>query len=152
MNVSEIFEKRLKQMREKKAVSQKEVAEAIGVKAQTISGYESGRTKPPLDIAAKLAKYFGASLDWMSGICEDAGAISNRQVLYMLRMIGYTVENSSINAADSKYFEKIEKYLEDSARMKKLLESGDIDQDVYDYWEQKANSAKWLDEPFELKG
>lgn len=152
MNVSEIFEKRLKRLREKKAVSQKEVAEAIGVKAQTISGYESGRTKPPLDIAAKLAKYFGASLDWMSGICEDAGAISNRQALYMLRVMGYTVENPSINVADSKYFEEIKKYFEDSAKMKKFLQSGDIDQDVYDYWEQKVNSAKWLDEPFVAKG
>lgn len=36
--MSDIFKKRLKQLREKKGVTQKDVADAIGVKAQTISG------------------------------------------------------------------------------------------------------------------
>ena len=149
--MEDVFEKRLKQMREKKAVSQKEVAEAIGVKAQTISGYESGRTKPPLDLAAKLAKYFGASLDWLCGI-EDNGTLTNRKVLEMIGVLSSAAEirmerhsSALIIFVDSK---KLIKYLSEKDRMENLLKEGVIDKELFQLWEEKNNRASWLDEPF----
>lgn len=150
--MSEIFEKRLKQLREKKAVSQKEVAEAIGVKAQTISGYESGRTKPPLDIAAKLAKYFGASLDWLCGLLDDTANATNRQIVHMLRMIAEKTGQTVSKIEGFKCSKDVEKYFADLEKMKGLLANGGIDQELFDLWEEKKNSEEWLDETFETEG
>ena len=135
--MEDVFEKRLKQLREKKAVSQKEVAEAIGVKAQTISGYESGRTKPPLDIAAKLAKYFGASLDWLCGI-EDSSTLTNRKLMKTINVLASAAEGTvSYRTNDIRICilsRQLVKYLSDK--------------ELFQLWEEKNNRDSWLDEPF----
>ena len=149
--MEDVFEKRLKQLREKKAVSQKEVAESIGVKAQTISGYESGRTKPPLDIAAKLAKYFGASLDWLCGI-EDSSTLTNRKLMKTINVLASAAEGTvSYRTNDIRICilsRQLVKYLSERARMKSLLKEGVIDKELFQLWEEKNNRDSWLDEPF----
>ena len=59
--MSDIFKKRLKQLREKKGVTQKDVADAIEATAQSIIAYEKGERIPNIDKAAKIARYFGVS-------------------------------------------------------------------------------------------
>jgi len=66
-----LFPIRLKQAREAAGLKQNQLAEMIGVTAQTISAYEStkenkGKT-PTLDKATHLAALLGVSLDWLCG-------------------------------------------------------------------------------------
>ena len=66
-----LFPTRLKQAREAAGLKQNQLAEMIGVTAQTISAYEStkenkGKT-PALDKATHLAALLGVSLDWLCG-------------------------------------------------------------------------------------
>lgn len=150
--MSDIFKKRLKQLREKKGVTQKDVADAIGITAQTIMAYESGRRKPPLDIAAKLAKYFGASLDWLCGLLDDTANATNRQIVHMLRVIAEKTGQTVSKIEGFKRSKDVEKYFEDLEKMKGLLANGDIDQELFDLWEEKKNSEEWLDETFETEG
>ena len=62
----------LKEIRLKKGITQVELAKHVGISQQTISHYETGRAKPSLDVAVKLAKAFGVSVEeiyqaWVEG-------------------------------------------------------------------------------------
>ena len=59
-------------LRKRRKLSQKELAEMIGVCAVTISNYESGKTKPPLEKLMMLAIALDASVDDLIKI-TDAG-------------------------------------------------------------------------------
>ena len=48
-------------------MSQQEVADALGVDANTVSNYESGRTVPSFEKAWMIASLFGVSLDALGG-------------------------------------------------------------------------------------
>lgn len=53
----------LKEFREKKGLSQTELANRVGLKQTTISQYESGSRTPNLSMAKKLADVLEISLD-----------------------------------------------------------------------------------------
>ena len=53
----------IQETRKAKKLTQKEVADAIGVKLPTYSTYETGRSEPPLEILVRLSFLFGVSLD-----------------------------------------------------------------------------------------
>ena len=59
------FEEKLLKLYKKKSHSQESLAEAIGVSRSTIQEYLEGDSKPKLNIARKLAKEFGVSLDYL---------------------------------------------------------------------------------------
>ena len=52
----EVFSKRIKELRMSLEMTQKEFSEYVGIKQQTLSGYERGIMKPPLDIAKEIAE------------------------------------------------------------------------------------------------
>lgn len=62
-----IFGKRLKQLRIKQNMSQKELSERIGVVRSTITQYETGLRMPSLSMVIKIADYFEVSVDYLIG-------------------------------------------------------------------------------------
>lgn len=61
------FEKRLKSLREKEGVTQRQMAKHIGMSAGTINNLESGYSKPSFDVLIDIADYFEMSLDDLVG-------------------------------------------------------------------------------------
>ena len=59
--------KRLVQLRNERHLTQKQVAEGIGLTTIAIQNYESGRRKPAYDVLIALADYFDVSLDYLVG-------------------------------------------------------------------------------------
>lgn len=57
------FAKIVREKRESKQMTQKELAEKIGVSAACVSMYESGETTPKIAIAAKLASALGVTCE-----------------------------------------------------------------------------------------
>lgn len=57
----------LRTEREKRKMSQKEVAEKINVKADTYRKYEKGTNEPSLDILIDLANFYNVSMDYLTG-------------------------------------------------------------------------------------
>ncbi len=53
----------IKAYREGKGLSQKEVAEALGINVQTYAAYERGRNEAPAEILVRLSLYYDVSLD-----------------------------------------------------------------------------------------
>jgi putative transcriptional regulator len=57
------MENKLKDLRQKKQVSQNALAEALSVSRQTINSIENGKFDPSLTLAIKLTRFFEVPLD-----------------------------------------------------------------------------------------
>ena len=64
------MECRLKELREKELLSQRDLAQSLGVSQQTISRVEEGRGEIPTELAIKAAKFFGISVEDFLGLSE----------------------------------------------------------------------------------
>ena len=62
-----MFAERLRELREKHGLTQKELGNALNVTSQTISNYEIGKREPEISEFIKLADYFGVSIDYLIG-------------------------------------------------------------------------------------
>ena len=67
---------RIKQLRKKKGVSQSQLAEAIGVKNNTVSTWERGTRKPDFDALQLLSNYFEVSFEYLLGNSDKKDARS----------------------------------------------------------------------------
>ena len=65
-NIMEIC-KHIKNHREKREMSQKQLAELLKISNSTLSGYENGVSFPSIDILINMADIFGISLDELVG-------------------------------------------------------------------------------------
>lgn len=54
---------RIKELREKLGLTQKELGEKVGVSRQAINAIETGKFDPSIWLAYDLAKYFGSSIE-----------------------------------------------------------------------------------------
>lgn len=59
------FGENLKELREQHGLSQAEFAENIGVSRALIAQYETGAKAPNVNLAAKIAREFGVTIDTM---------------------------------------------------------------------------------------
>lgn len=59
------FGQKFKQLREERGLTQTDVAKAIGVDKSYASSWENNRSKPSLDNAIALSKFFQVSLDYL---------------------------------------------------------------------------------------
>lgn len=64
------YTERLRSMREERNLTQKNIAEVLGVSQRTYSDYESGRLRIPVDRLLILAKYYDCSVDYISGASD----------------------------------------------------------------------------------
>ena len=58
---------RIRDLREDRDLRQIDVANAVGIDQQTISNYETERTRPYSEALIRLADYFGVSIDYLVG-------------------------------------------------------------------------------------
>lgn len=67
MFLSGVIEMKLRELREQKGVTQKEVATAVGCTSTVYSRYERGEREPDITTLCRLADYFGVSVDYIVG-------------------------------------------------------------------------------------
>ena len=65
-----IFSERLKETRQDVGLSQKEVAQNIGITASAYANYEQGLREPSFEVLAKICDTLDVSADFLLGI-ED---------------------------------------------------------------------------------
>ena len=70
------FNENLKFARERKGISQKDLAEIIGVAKSTYSLYESGNREPNVQTIKKIADALNVSADELFGIDEEPTTIA----------------------------------------------------------------------------
>lgn len=66
-----ILPKRLKELREKHGFLQKFVADKLGIKSNTLSGYENGTRSPDPDMLNSLANLYNVTTDYLLGRTDD---------------------------------------------------------------------------------
>lgn len=62
---------KLKELREEKNLSQKEIAKYLNIAQNTYSRYETGEREPSIEMLKKLAKYYRVSVDYIIGMKFD---------------------------------------------------------------------------------
>lgn len=62
---------RLKDIREDRDLTQREVADHLHIRQNTYSQYENGQRGLPIDTLIKLARYFGVSTDYILCLTDD---------------------------------------------------------------------------------
>ncbi|MDE6233258.1 MAG: helix-turn-helix transcriptional regulator [Lachnospiraceae bacterium] len=54
---------RIEELRKERGIKQDELADVMEVSRQTISSLENGRYNPSINLAFKLARYFGVTIE-----------------------------------------------------------------------------------------
>lgn len=67
----EVLSERLRMQRARLGLTQKEVADAVGISNVALCNYERGRRRPYLDTTAKIARFYQVSIDWLVGYEHD---------------------------------------------------------------------------------
>lgn len=66
---------RLKELREERELTQKELAQSIGVAQSNVSRWEKDEMEPSAEIVVKLADFFQVSADYLLGRSDDLGVV-----------------------------------------------------------------------------
>lgn len=62
-----ILARRLRNLREEKGYKQEGVANKLGIKSNTLSGYETGTRSPDPDMIVKLSQLYNVTTDYLLG-------------------------------------------------------------------------------------
>ena len=108
--------------------TQKALADAVGVRPQTVSQYAIGETQPTPAVLLRIAEYFGVTVDFLL----TGRRVENKPVREMLGLSEQTCENMKLVN---------EGYFEDSPFMLPLLDFILSDKDFYVALAAAADSA-----------
>lgn len=72
---------RLRELRIERKMSQEELGKLLGVSKVSVSGYESGKRVPCVDVFIKILDVFGVQSDYLLGrevdaVCEDDESVA----------------------------------------------------------------------------
>lgn len=67
---------RLKEVRQQHKMTQRQVAEMLGIPVRTYQNYERGVNDPDTDVLLELADYFDVTVDYLVGYSNIAHATS----------------------------------------------------------------------------
>lgn len=62
--------KRLKELRIASGLTQKQLADILGINSVTYLHYEKEQREPPLSLLADMAKFFDVSVDYLLGLTD----------------------------------------------------------------------------------
>lgn len=95
----------LKKLRKKHKISQKQLADVIGVSQQSINKYENHNIEPDIDTLKALANYFNTSIDYLVGYSDKDIADMNSELLYIFNQM--TSEQKELFIEQGKLFIRI---------------------------------------------
>lgn len=78
-----MFSKRLKELRFKHNISQKQLAEKLGVSQQSVAKWEKGDSTPKPSAISEIANIFSVSSDYLLGI-EKPHSVSDEDIKFAL--------------------------------------------------------------------
>ena len=82
---------KLKSLRIEKKLTQKQVADKIGLAISAVSSYESGTRYPSYDVLVKLARIFHVSTDYLLGITDkrniDVTGLSDNEIELVSQLV-----------------------------------------------------------------
>ena len=101
----------LKQLRQEYHLTQKQLAEVLGLSESTIGMYERGQREPDFETAEAIADYFNVDMDYLYGRTE------------IKRKISYTPDGEVRVTEDGVVIEPYEKWADKDARLLRWFRS-----------------------------
>ena len=87
----ELFGLRLRTLRIEKHLTQKQLADKIGVGKATISGYEKCSGYPSVTVLIQLCRYFNVSADFLLGLSDNneiiMSSLTDNQYTYIMGIV-----------------------------------------------------------------
>lgn len=65
------MKQKLRDLREDSDLTQKQIAELLGISQGTYSRYESGDLDMPTDVLIKLSAFYHVSIDYLLGVTQN---------------------------------------------------------------------------------
>lgn len=94
------FGQKLKQLRKQKSLTQKQLAELIGVQNSVISFYELGDRFPSPEILIRIARELGVSTDYLLGLEKgetvDISMLSEKDKLLVRSIVDSLREKNNV--------------------------------------------------------
>ena len=125
---------RIKELRERKGIGQKELAEKIKVTQQTISLYENGSREPRLETWQKLADFFGVSVPYLQGIQPN---YTQNDIFKILNNNYFNSDNNSFDI--HQILEEIFTFSPHIPKLDSLFSKDEIEKFTYNvqkYWQK----------------
>ena len=72
------YYQRLRDMREDRDLSQKDVADYLGIRQSDYSKYELGKHMMGIDKYIKLAKFYNVSIDYLAGVVDTVKELESK--------------------------------------------------------------------------
>lgn len=66
-----ILGERLKELREERGYTQKQLSEELGINSVTYLHYEKEQREPPLSLLADISRFYGVSVDYLLGLNDN---------------------------------------------------------------------------------
>ena len=117
----EILSKRIKELRQEKNLTQRQLAEKANTTPTSVSAYEKGQKTPSIEVLCNIANALETSVDWLCGNLTSEGAYTFLGVIITLVQRG-------------KQFGDIINFMVQYYKMSELLSADKISQDMFDSW------------------
>lgn len=82
---------KLKSLRLEKKLTQKQIADRIGLAISAVSSYESGSRYPSYDVLVKLARIFHVSTDYLLGMNDtrnvDVSGLNDNEIELISQLV-----------------------------------------------------------------
>lgn len=160
MDNNDSFATRLKQLRQKMNLSQRDFAESLGISAMSISTYESNTKSPSIETVIKIANTYNVSIDWLCGL-RSISALNEKPQNYsdIIRLL-FKIEESNIDGFKMDSFidqfniqttnisfrdDFLYSFVNEWKKMYDVHKQQIIDDEMYDLWIEKT--LKKYDKP-----
>lgn len=150
---------RLKELRTIRGITQKELADSVGISAGAVYSYESKRQIPNIQTIFDICETYGVSADWLLGLTEVPAKMSLGQIV---KSIEAMKENTTVIIKPIKSTriygqalvliltnEEIHKYFVTEMQTRKFLSESMLDETVFDAW--KSTTMKELEDTYDDK-
>lgn len=144
-----MFSERIKELREKHGLTQKQFAEAVQISPTTLVSYEVGGKYPSYAILVRISTQFNVSLDWLCDISgdaerpEDTAADVARMVVDLLNTCGdgtIRQREKNIEIVIPGLSCELHSFLGEYSKMSALLRDNTIDAELFNLWYDKRIS------------
>lgn len=145
----QVFADRLKELRLKKNITQKDFAEKIGVTAAALSAYENNVKNPSIAVAKRIAEVFHVSIDWLCGLTDKESYSEQFETFSDIIQILFRIDSESpftfslevdpYSRKASIVFDspKIVQFIKEWEKIRQVYGQKLIDNDVYALWQEK---------------
>ena len=117
------FKDRIRLLRKEHKLTQREIADKIGVTHRTYQNYEAGTSMPSGAVLAKLASLLGISMDMLSGTSDNSvEEAENQELCVLLGEMQALFSGGKLRDEDKKYV--IDALTEAYFRSKELRNGG----------------------------